>query len=60
MEKLTRFLKDEEGAIGVEYALITGGVALAIAAAVFALGASLSGWFGSVTADVSRWAIGKP
>jgi pilus assembly protein Flp/PilA len=38
---LSRFLKSESGATAIEYALIAGGVTLAIIAAVYATGDAL-------------------
>lgn len=40
-----RFLEDQTGATAVEYALIAGFIAAVIAAAVGALGVTLSGMF---------------
>jgi pilus assembly protein Flp/PilA len=44
-----KFLKDEAGASAVEYALLIGFIASAIAAAVTALGANLINPFTTVT-----------
>lgn len=38
MEKLLKFLKDEEGIVAIEYALIAIGVAVGIAAVTVTLG----------------------
>ena len=41
--------KDTRGATAIEYGLIAAGIAVAIAAAVFALGGDLAGIFGDVS-----------
>lgn len=43
------FLEDAEGATAIEYALIAGGIALAIVAAVTALGARVNTDFANVS-----------
>ena len=40
-----RMIRDDRGATAIEYALITGGIALAIIAAVNAVGIALAGKF---------------
>ena len=45
---LKKFVQNEEGATAIEYGLIAAGIAVAIAAAVFALGSRLNALFGSV------------
>ena len=45
---LTKFSKDERGATAIEYGLIAAGVAIAILAAVFAIGEELNDFFLSV------------
>jgi pilus assembly protein Flp/PilA len=57
MEKLVKFLKDEEGAIAMEYALIAAFVALMIFAGVRLLGNNLSTFFNSVGTNVGGWAV---
>lgn len=42
---IQRFLKDEEGATAVEYGLLVSGIAMAIAAAVYAFGGRLTQTF---------------
>ena len=42
---LKTFGKDEKGATAIEYGLIAAGIAVAIIAAVFALGDELKGFF---------------
>ena len=50
MQKLfTRFAKDESGATAIEYALIAGGIALAIIAAVPGIGTVLNTTFTNVS-----------
>ena len=43
--KLTGFIQSVDGATAIEYGLIAGGIALAIVAAVFALGSDLNSVF---------------
>jgi len=45
---LNMFRKDTRGATAIEYGLIAAGIAVAIAAAVFALGTDLEAIFGNV------------
>jgi pilus assembly protein Flp/PilA len=45
---LQRFLADERGATAIEYAMIAGGIAVAVAATVMALGTSVNAMFESV------------
>ena len=52
MERLIKFLKDEEGVTAIEYGLIAALVAVAIIAAVTTLGTSLSGIFGRVSTSL--------
>lgn len=49
MPTMSRFLRDESGATAIEYGLIAAGIAVAIIAAVQALGTALTTTFGSVT-----------
>jgi pilus assembly protein Flp/PilA len=46
------FRKDTRGATAIEYGLIAAGIAVAIAAAVFALGGDLANLFGAVSDEV--------
>ena len=48
MEKLVRFLKDEEGVTAVEYGLIAALIALVIIVAVTAVGRNLNTAFNNV------------
>jgi pilus assembly protein Flp/PilA len=43
-----RFLRDEQGATAIEYALIASGVSIVIMGAVVALGGTVTGMFQSV------------
>ncbi|MEJ5364643.1 MAG: Flp family type IVb pilin [Desulfosoma sp.] len=52
MERIKRFLKDEEGATAVEYGIMVAGIAVAIIAIVFALGDKLNVLFTNVDAKV--------
>jgi len=47
---VSRFMKDESGVTAIEYGLIAALVAVGIIAALNALGASLTGIFGRVSA----------
>jgi pilus assembly protein Flp/PilA len=47
-QSLGRFLRDEDGATAIEYALIASGVSIVIAATVVAVGSSVKGLFTSV------------
>ncbi len=48
MAWMEAYLKDVKGATAIEYGLIAGGISLAIVAAVFAFGDSLSSMFDSL------------
>lgn len=52
MKFLNTFRKDTRGATAIEYGLIAAGIAVAIAAAVFALGGDLSALFGGVSTAI--------
>jgi pilus assembly protein Flp/PilA len=45
-----RFLRDERGATAIEYAMIAAGIAVAIVAAVNALGVSVLGMYQTIAA----------
>jgi len=49
MTIVSRFLKDDSGATAIEYGLIAAGIAVAIIAAVQALGTQLATNFGTIT-----------
>jgi pilus assembly protein Flp/PilA len=48
MEKLMRFLKDDEGVTAIEYGLIAAGIGIAISATVILVGDALVGLFTQV------------
>jgi len=50
---IARFITDEEGATAIEYGLIAALVAVAIIAALTALGGSLNGIFTTVTTELN-------
>jgi pilus assembly protein Flp/PilA len=52
MQMLCRFLKCERGATAIEYAIIAGGIALAIVAGVKSIGTPLNDTFTSVAGGV--------
>jgi pilus assembly protein Flp/PilA len=47
-----RFVKDEDGATAIEYAMIAAFIAIAIVGAVTSLGPSLAGIFTNVNSDL--------
>ena len=47
------FFKSESGATAIEYGLIAAGIAVAIIAAVFALGDEVKGFFEDVQSDLA-------
>ena len=49
---IARFVKDEFGAIAIEYGLIAAGISLAIIAVVNGLGSNLSSKFNSVNTSL--------
>jgi pilus assembly protein Flp/PilA len=51
---VTRFVKDESGATAIEYGLIAAGIAVAIIAAVNAVGSSLIGKFTQVSTELDK------
>jgi pilus assembly protein Flp/PilA len=53
MEKLLKFLKDEEGIVAIEYALIALLIAVAIVGTVTALGGQLNTVFTSIKNSLS-------
>ncbi|MCL4500919.1 MAG: Flp family type IVb pilin [Deltaproteobacteria bacterium] len=48
ISKLMNLWADDEGASAVEYGLLVAGIAVAVMAAIYAIGTSLSGKFTSV------------
>jgi pilus assembly protein Flp/PilA len=53
MERIRRFLKDEEGVTAIEYGLIAALIAVAIIGAVTTLGTNLSGIFTTVSGKLT-------
>jgi len=49
---LSHFLRDEAGAVAIEYALIAGGIALSIVSAIGALSGAVSGKFVAISASM--------
>jgi pilus assembly protein Flp/PilA len=49
MPHLIRFLRDENAATAIEYALIAGGISIAIVATVQGVGSSVNAMFTSVS-----------
>lgn len=47
-----RFLADQSGATAIEYALIAGGIAMAIIAAVNGVGTALNTSFGAISSSL--------
>jgi pilus assembly protein Flp/PilA len=45
MNKMVKFLRDEEGATAVEYAIMAAAIAVVIAGSVFILGSAVNGLF---------------
>ncbi|MCY1204554.1 Flp/Fap pilin component [compost metagenome] len=52
---IARFIKDERGATAIEYGLIAGLVALAVAVGAGALGTNLNAGFGNLATRVLAW-----
>ncbi len=52
MTAIIRFLSDESGATAVEYAIVAGGIAMAIVAAIASLGSATSTKFDSIVTVV--------
>lgn len=53
MNRIKRFINDESGATAIEYGLIAGLVAVAIIAALTALGGSLNNLFSDISDTVA-------
>ena len=49
---ISNFLKNESGATAIEYAIIAGGIAIVIVAAVQGIGLNLNGTFAAVQTAV--------
>lgn len=54
MNKLVKFLKDEDGATAIEYALIAGLIAIAIIGAVTLLGTDLNKVFKKSSTELNK------
>jgi len=54
MNRFKQFLRDEEGATAIEYALIAALIAVVIAAALGPLGEQIAAIFTSITATITR------
>ncbi|MFS8979896.1 Flp family type IVb pilin [Cupriavidus necator] len=52
---IARFIRDERGATAIEYGLIAGLVALAVAVGASTLGTSVSTGFSNLAARVLAW-----
>ena len=52
--QIRKFVSDEAGATAIEYGLIAAGIAVAIIAAVFALGDELETFFGGVKTKLNE------
>jgi len=57
MKRLLKFLKDEEGAIAMEYGLLAAFIALVIVIGATALGNNLNTFFGNIATEVTTWVI---
>jgi pilus assembly protein Flp/PilA len=53
MEKLVKFIKDEEGVTAIEYGLIAAGIGIAIVATVGLVGGQLNTLFNQVLTALS-------
>ena len=56
MKRLLKFLKDEEGAIAMEYGLLAAFIALVIIISVTLLGGNLNNFFNAIATEVGTWA----
>lgn len=54
MKTLVKFLKDEDGATAIEYALIASLIAVAIIAGATSLGTNINAKFNAVAVSISR------
>jgi pilus assembly protein Flp/PilA len=54
--KTQQFVRDEQGASAIEYALITALIAMVLIAGVTALGKNLDTWYTNIAATVAGWA----
>ena len=51
---LTRFMKDESGAAGVEYGILVAAIAAGIVVAAFAIGGSVSNAFNFTSSEITK------
>jgi pilus assembly protein Flp/PilA len=52
LKLFTRFVRDDSAATAIEYALIAGGLSIAIVVAVQGIGTTLNGTFSSVNSQL--------
>jgi pilus assembly protein Flp/PilA len=52
MNMILRFLRDQRGATAIEYAIIAGGISIAIVAAVNSVGTALSSNFSAISSSL--------
>ena len=52
--KIAKYMSDESGATAIEYGLIAAGIAVAIIAAVFAIGDELNNFFTAVQTKLTN------
>ena len=57
MKRLLKFLKDEEGAIAMEYGLLAAFIALVIIVAATNLGVALNDFLQRIAAEVATWGL---
>ena len=55
MKRLLKFLKDEKGAIAMEYGLLAAFIALVIIISVTLLGGNLNNFFNAIATEVGTW-----
>lgn len=60
MNVIKRFLKDEEGAVAIEYALLAALIALAIAAGATLLGKQICGVFSGIATALGTTPVTVP
>jgi len=58
LQKVMKFMRDEEGATAVEYGLIVGLIAVAIVTILFSIGGNLSTLFTTVNTKLGSAAAG--
>ncbi len=60
MKGLLKFLKDEEGALAMEYGLLAAFIALVIIVGAKLLGTNLNDFFTRIATAVEGWGAGLP